>query len=134
MKIVVDTNVVMSGLIKDSTTRRILALKNIDFFSPDFVVNEINKYRDYIIQKSQMSENDFDLLFALVMDSIVTVSEDEYSKFLEQYVSLISDIDDVPFLALCIALKADGIWTDDKHFMEQDKVKVFRTDDMIKLM
>src|SRR3989344_3076985 len=121
MKIIVDTNVVMSGLIKDSTTRKILALKNINFFSPDFVASEINKYRVYIIQKSHMSENDFDLLFALVMDNVITVPENEYNKFLEKSAKLIKDIDDVPFLALCMALKADGIWTDDRHFMDQNK-------------
>jgi len=41
------------------------------------------------------------------------------------------DIKDVPFLACAIALKSD-IWSDDKDFQKQKKVKIFTTSDFIK--
>lgn len=45
----------------------------------------------------------------------------------------ISDPNDIPHLAACLASKADGIWAHDPHFLEQQKVKVFTNIDMLKL-
>jgi predicted nucleic acid-binding protein len=45
--------------------------------------------------------------------------------------TLIEDINDVPFIALCLATKADGIWSDDTHFSTQKQVTVFRTKDFL---
>ena len=49
---------------------------------------------------------------------------------------LISVIDekDVPFIALALSIKNDGIWTNDKHFKKQKKIKIFTTQDLIKLL
>ena len=37
-------------------------------------------------------------------------------------------------IALAIALKSNGLWSDDSHFFKQDKIKVFRTSEMLKLI
>ena len=44
------------------------------------------------------------------------------------------DIDDTSFLAVCLALHLDGIWTEDRHFLRQDLMKVFHTCDLIQLI
>ena len=44
--------------------------------------------------------------------------------------TLIDDIDDVPFIALSLAFKVDGIWTDDIHFQTQKQFMVFRTKEL----
>ena len=41
MKIVIDTNVLMAGLIKNSIVRTILFSKNIEFFLPEYSINEM---------------------------------------------------------------------------------------------
>jgi predicted nucleic acid-binding protein len=41
--------------------------------------------------------------------------------------SPIKDINDAPFIALCLVIKADGIWSDDTHFQTQKQFTVFRT-------
>ena len=48
--------------------------------------------------------------------------------------NLISDLDDVPHLAACLAEEAEGIWAHDPHFKEQNKVRVFTNIDMLKMV
>ena len=45
----------------------------------------------------------------------------------------ISDPDDIPFLAACLASNAQGIWAHDPHFLEQHKTKVFTNIDLLNL-
>ena len=44
------------------------------------------------------------------------------------------DMSDVPFVALALSLPSDGVWTEDKHFLRQSRVKVWRTRDLLKLL
>jgi len=41
------------------------------------------------------------------------------------------DIDDSSFIATCFSINADGIFSFDKHFKKQNKVKVFEIKDII---
>jgi len=44
------------------------------------------------------------------------------------------DRDDVPFIALALSFPNDGIWTEDRHFLKQRRVKVWRTRELLKLL
>lgn len=44
------------------------------------------------------------------------------------------DIKDVPFISCALTLNVDGIWSDDAHFEKQTKIKVYKTQDLIKLL
>ena len=44
------------------------------------------------------------------------------------------DIDDAPILACALAIKNIGIWSEDKHFEKQNKIKVWKTKDILKLI
>lgn len=35
------------------------------------------------------------------------------------------DKDDTYFIAVCLALKTDGIWSDDSHFIDNEEVRIF---------
>lgn len=47
---------------------------------------------------------------------------------------MISDPKDVPFLALALSESAEAIWSDDKHFREQEEIPVFTTSGMRDLL
>ena len=49
MKIIIDCNRVIGALIKESTTREILFDRNFEFFAPEYIKSEIEKYRKEII-------------------------------------------------------------------------------------
>jgi predicted nucleic acid-binding protein len=52
MKLVVDTNILVSALIRDSVTRKILLDPRISAYVPEHFLGEIEEHHDQIIQKS----------------------------------------------------------------------------------
>jgi predicted nucleic acid-binding protein len=49
MKLVIDSNRIMAGLIKDSLTRKIIFDEEFDFIAPDYILTEIDRHRQYLI-------------------------------------------------------------------------------------
>ena len=56
MILVVDANVVIAALIRNSKAREILLSGKFKFLAPDFVKEETFKYLEYVKQKSGMGE------------------------------------------------------------------------------
>jgi len=52
---------------------------------------------------------------------------------LEEANKLIGSIDpnDIPFVALALAVENDGIWSSDKHFKRIKGIKVWKTSDLL---
>ncbi|MEM0493033.1 MAG: PIN domain-containing protein [Candidatus Thermoplasmatota archaeon] len=127
MKLVIDSNIVIASLIKDSLSRRIIFSSAIRFIAPDHTLKEITKYKKIICKKAKISSHEFDVLLHLIFEHITIVPKEEYEDFLDKAKTLIDDIDDVPFVALCLASNADGIWSDDTHFKTQKEITIYRT-------
>lgn len=134
MKVVVDSNRIIAAIIKDSTTRQILFNKKCEFFAPSYVFSEVKKYKDYLVKKVNISNEEFNLLLSFIFENIKIIDVSEYSSCIEHLKNEISDSKDIPYLALAAFTKARGIWTHDLHFKEQNKIKVFSNIDMLKLI
>ena len=131
-----DTNILISALIKDSFSRKIILESNFKFLSPDFSLQEIEKYKEEILEKSGITNNDFYTLLYSILDKIEIVKKDEYNYKIKEAEDIIGKIDikDVPFIALALALgnEVSGIWTDDKDFERQNRIKVWKSRDVFK--
>lgn len=55
MKLVVDANVVISALIADSKTRKLIVTLEPDLLTPELVHDEIENYEELIVEKSGMT-------------------------------------------------------------------------------
>lgn len=130
MKIVVDTNRIIAAMIKDSISRKILYNKNFEFVCPDHSITEVHKYEEEIRKKANITNEEFKILISLIFENVSITPKAKYEDFLEEAKNLIDDIGDIPFIATCLALKADGIWSDDPHFLRQNQIKIFKTEDM----
>nr|MBI4156662.1 PIN domain-containing protein [Candidatus Woesearchaeota archaeon] len=133
MKIVIDSNRVIAALIKDSKTRNIIFNSYFEFFAPEHILNEIEKYHEDILQKINVKQEEFDILLSLIFEHIKIVPKEEYNKLLTMFRMKIRDINDLPYLAVCLLIDADGIWTHDLDFKEQTKFKVLTNIDMLRL-
>lgn len=133
MKLVIDTNRIMAGLLKDSTSRRIILHDQFSFYAPDYIETEIYKHRTYLIKKSRMPEPDFDSILRLLIDRVTLVPFEEFEHEYSRAMQIMETIDenDSPFLAVGLALGINGIWTEDRHFLMQDLMQVFTTRDLI---
>lgn len=133
MKILVDTNRIIAALVKEGATRNILFDESFEFFTPDFTITEIWEHEDEFLKKTNLTKMEFEMLLALIFEKVTTMPLSEYGGFMDECRALISDMDDVPFLAACLAVGAQGIWSHDPHFLEQDRVKVFTNIDMLRV-
>jgi len=137
MKIVLDSNILFSALISKGKTRKIILKKEIlpetDFYVPEHFFKELWNNLDEIKQKTELNIHDLRILILLIRQKINIIPKEEFQKQLKDAKRAIEDIDsnDVPFLALALEIDAD-IWSDDKHFQKQDKVKAWRTTELIK--
>ena len=127
MRVIIDTNVLLAGLLKNSIVRAILSSENITFFLPEYAINEIKKYKDEICKKGNYSKEGLaDLLF-LILENVEIIEKDRIKPFLKEAQEIMKDIDvyDTDFIASALAIGADGIWSFDKHFLRQKVVKIY---------
>lgn len=135
MRLVVDANVLISALIRDGKSREIILSDVFELVCPEYLGDEIYRHREYIARKSGLTPDEVSLLFNLLLRRIKSVPEISYKDEWEQDGTIIkSDPDDVPYVACFLALKCDGIWTNDTHFSEGRGLIVYKTDALLRMM
>jgi len=125
-KIIIDTNRIIAALIADGTTREIIKDKRFLFFSPEIVLKELDRHAAEISRRSQAAFSTYER----IRKRVILIPEELYIRHLQT--AELADRDDRPFLAAAIAIAADGIWTHDKHLLEQGKIRTFTNIDMLK--
>ena len=133
MNYVIDTNIILSALIKDSVTRKIILEFNLNLYYPEISFKEIQKHKKLVLKKSGIKEKEYNLILNNLINNIILVPKNKFENFLNKANSLIgkTDVDDVPFLACALSLDSE-IWSDDKHFQKQKKIKILTTREFVK--
>ena len=105
-----------------------------EFASPDYVFDEIYKYEYEICGKAGLTKDEFELLMTLLFQKISIITADEYEAYKEEAKEIMKeDPKDVPYVACYLALKCDGVWTNDPDY-EGKGIKIFSTSGLLKLM
>ncbi len=135
--IIIDTNVLLSFLLTDGITRRIIAGNSDVFISPVHCFEELWGHRDRWnknkLQDSELIEivNDVKRLF------VMPVPREVYNPYLSEAEKLTDDKDDAPIIALALSVDNEGIWTHNtKHFRQEifgERIRVLSTKDVIEL-
>lgn len=130
-RLIVDTNILISALMKDSITREIILHFNGDLYSINFSKQEVKKYVGYILKKTKQSKESFEILLGTILDKIILLNDDVIMIKINEAKEIMDNIDsdDTPFVAGALAIGAD-IWSDDKHFQKQKVVKVWTTKEL----
>lgn len=133
MILVLDTNVLIASLIKNSLNRSLLLSLSLELYLPEYALEETGKYIDLISEKSKLSHSELKVLLSLLLERIRLIPAIKISKHIKEAEYLIGDLDpnDVPFIALALSFPNDGIWSNDKHFIKQKKIKIWTTNDLI---
>lgn len=118
MRLVVDTNRVVAALIKNSVSRRILMDRRMDFLTPEHTLEELEDHLAEIASKAKLDIPQLRALLNLVLERVQIIPSSEYANRLEEATRAMGEVDvkDVPFVALCLAKDADGVWSADNHF------------------
>ncbi len=134
MKLVIDANIIVAALIRESITRKVIGSGKFELFSPDFILEEVYKYKDYICSKSGLLKEEFELVMALVFEQVTIIPKESYESKIGDAKKVIEDIKDVPYVACYLALKCDAIWTSDKDFEGKKGIITKTTDELLKLI
>jgi predicted nucleic acid-binding protein len=135
IRLVVDTNIIISALLKDdSLTARILRSNACSFYYPWDGLSEINYYREYIISKraKYIQASSFEHALQFILESVNIVPSEMYSGSIEEAFRLMERRDPkyTPFLALAMQLDSP-LWSNDNHFKELQNVVVYSTGSLV---
>ncbi|MBI5203360.1 MAG: hypothetical protein HZA11_00410 [Nitrospirae bacterium] len=132
MRLVIDTGVLISALLKKSVTREILLFPFMEFLLPEYALDELEAHKDSISSRSGLTREEIDVIMSMLMENISIIPATEIKPNLKKAEKIIGIIDpfDVPFVALALSLKNDGIWSNDKHFENLKGIRVWKTSDV----
>lgn len=136
MIIVLDTNVFISALVKDSTTRRLIVESKHLLLFPENIFQEIREHREEILYKTGLAKEEYDKLIAKILKYAYIVPIELVVFQREEAYNLVKniDVDDVLFFATALVFKNSIIWSDDARLKKQTKVKVLNTQEIVGLL
>lgn len=133
MELVIDANILMSALINtEGKTYHLIFNDKIKLFSIDKLLNELEKHKQEILVKSKLSEDDFNLFLSLISSRIEFIPYSELKKFALEAEKISPDINDMEYFALALKLNC-AIWTNDKKLKTQTKIKIYSTEELLKI-
>ena len=134
--IIPDANTLFSFFNVNSVRRHVfreLLKKDVKFFAPEFVIEEILSEKDRIKESSGVNESEFSYLFTLLNKQINKSTKGKLEEFLTEAVELAPHEKDASYFALALSLNCQ-IWSDEKAFKKQSKVEVFSTKELLELL
>jgi len=134
MKLVVDTNVLFSFFKKESTTRKIITLVDLfELFTLRSRVEELAKHAEEICSKARITPEEFSKSLRELEIFVNVIDDADVAMYAEEAKKLSPHEEDIPCFALSLAIKAP-IWSNEEAFKRQDKIRVFSTFELIKLL
>lgn len=129
MILVIDSNILLASLIRDSTVRKIIVESGWEFYYPEMSFHEVRKYKDLVLEKSGMNEEEYTELLNHLLKHITIVPDEQIKGNIEKANEVLGKIDpdEVVFLAIAFSIDNATIWSDDAHFEKQNSVRVFKT-------
>ena len=134
--LVVDANILFSFFRHDSVRRYLieeLLNSGCDLVSPDFVLKELLSDKQKVMKFAGIEDIEFSFLCSLLREEIMVFSKQEYDKYLPEAKDLSPHAKDIPYFALALSLNCP-IWSDEKSFKLQSKVKVYSTSELVKIL
>lgn len=129
MRLVVDTNILFAGLLRDGTTRRVLIDPPLSLLAPEHALAEIRKHAETIATRSELSIDGVEILLALLTENVAIHPRDQFDHEVPRARKQIGHQDpgDIPFLALALAQPCEGIWTHNEQDFEGASVDIWTT-------
>ena len=83
MKLVIDANALFSILIKKGISSELLIHYLIELYAPEFILNEIEKYREYILDKTHRSQEELLEVLSIIKDLVRFVPQEGSDEFIQ---------------------------------------------------
>ena len=137
LRLIIDTNILIAALIKDSITRKLLLHRDLTLLVIDYSLEEMKKYEQVIIKKSKEDKETIDSVLKIILSKALLIDSKLIKPNFPVAAKLIGKADekDIPFVAAALTLQNDGIWSEDPHFEAvKDQISVWKTKDLARLI
>jgi len=131
MKLVVDTNILVSFFRSNPVNELISKSFNLQLFTPEYAIEELKKNKSDILKYSKLNPEQFKLKLSELIKLVKVIPKKSSKEFELQAKQLIHD-KDIPIFALALKLNS-AIWSNEPAFKEQSKIPILSTRDMIEL-
>ena len=133
MKAVIDANILFADFISsEGVTRELLFSKDLELVSPEFLLEEIDKYRPLLKEKTGCSEVELNIVLSAILSRIIIIPSIEYESARPKARAISPDPNDSEYFALALKLSCP-LWSNDKRLKSQKEVKVLSTSEILKL-
>lgn len=132
MQLVVDANIVFAVLIKRGFPFQMLleaSSKGFELYSPAWLEQELENGKGKLLRYSKLDESKLDFFIETILGKVTVVPLNEYEKCLVEAQGIAPHPEDAPYFALALA-KTCPIWSNEKAFKLQAKVKVLSTHEL----
>lgn len=133
MDLVVDANVIIAAIIKESTSYALLFREDFRLYTTEYIFTEIEEHKEEILKKTKKTESDFYKLIETLKRRISLVPLEELVPYLDKAEQICPDPDDVVYFALALKLNC-AIWSNDKDLKEQNRIRIYYTHDLVKII
>ena len=133
LRLVVDANIVIAALLRDSTARRIVMDDRLRLWAPSDILEETEKHLDEISRRGGRPAQETRRLLESILDYVVLVEREALEPHFEEAELLLAarDPSDAPYVAVALSQGLGGVWSDDPDFRAQDRVKVYTTPELV---
>ncbi len=133
LRLVLDTNIIISALInKKSAIRDILLTDKITFYLPELVLAELLKHKELLCRKTSLSQKEVFFTIFYLLSKVEIVKKEAFLENLEKAKNIMENIDikDSEFVALALSIENDGIFSNDRHF-DNSGIKRWTVDELV---
>lgn len=134
MNLVIDANRLFSVIIGkrlNSAAMNVFFSDNAELYAPFRLLAELENNRDEIKSKSGFSHEDFDNFISITKLRIKFIPLEDFIDRVFESKEISPHAKDIEYFALALSLSC-AIWSDEKAFKKQSKVKVFTTYELLK--
>jgi len=133
LRLVVDTNILIAAMLKDSTARKILLSAPIDFYVPEFAFEEIEEHINELSNKNKLPADTNREVLDIIRGHLHIVKKEDIENVYSEAEEIMKDIDvdDSACLAAALSMECDGIWSHDRHLTKQDRVRIWLIKDLV---
>ena len=101
MRLVVDAIVIVSALLEDSVTGRLLKNPSLELYTVDYVRSEFDEHMGELCRRSGLCEDQRSTLILGLLKNVRVVATSEFKREISMAMQLIDDVDDVPYPGAC---------------------------------
>ena len=132
MLIVVDANIICSGMLAKGKTIDLLFADKLVPIAPELLFAEFDEHKGEILAKSKLSGKEFEALLALLKRRIKSIPASEFEDKLEEAnKALFPHTKDTEYIALALKMGCP-LWSKEKRLKELGIVEVLDADEVEK--